>query len=156
MRCNGLPNAYDPGDLRKYIHMWQLECDRYNENEQNWLLRTDERTILTQNRNIQNETRVYLQQQQPNLGDLYAKRTHNVLGVSVCALKNPKSIHTTLPCSILQILEEIDEGIEMSTTLKQTIIEELNRLKLEFRLKLTEYIDDFSFKILSNIDRDMK
>lgn len=44
----------------------------------------------------------------------------------------------------------------MSTTLKQTIIEELNRLKLEFRLKLTEYIDDFSFKILSNIDRDMK
>lgn len=81
MRCNGLPNAYDPGDLRKYIHMWQLECDRYNENEQNWLLRTDERTILTQNRNIGNDTRVYLQQQQPNLGDLYAKRTYNVLGV---------------------------------------------------------------------------
>lgn len=44
----------------------------------------------------------------------------------------------------------------MSTTLKQTIIDELNRLKLEFRLKLSESIDDFSFKILSNIDRDMK
>lgn len=44
----------------------------------------------------------------------------------------------------------------MSTTLKPTIIEELNRLKLEFRLKLAEYIDDFSLKILSNIDRDMK
>lgn len=81
MRCNGLPNAYDPGDLRKYIHMWQLESDRYNENEQNWLLRTDERTILTQNRSIENATRVHLQQQQPNLGNLYAKRTHDVLGV---------------------------------------------------------------------------
>lgn len=86
MRCNGLPNAYDPGDLRKYIHMWQLECDRYNENEQNWLLRTDERTILTQNRNIVNETRVNLQQQQPNLGDLYAKRTNDVLGVCMHAI----------------------------------------------------------------------
>lgn len=82
MRCNGLPNAYDPRDLRKYIHMWQLECDRYNENEQNWLLQTDERTILTQNRNIENTTRMHLQQQQPNLGDSYAKRTYDVLGVS--------------------------------------------------------------------------
>lgn len=81
MRCNGLPNAYNPGDLRKYMNMWQLDCDRYNENEQNWLLRTDERTILTQNRNIKNETRVYLQQQQPNLGELYSKRTYDVLGV---------------------------------------------------------------------------
>lgn len=81
MRCNGLPNAYDPGDLRQYMHMWQMECDRYNESEQNWLLRTDERTILTQNRNIENSTRLYLQQQQPILGDIYAKRTHHVLGV---------------------------------------------------------------------------
>lgn len=81
MRCNGLPNAYEPGDLRKYIHMWQLETDRHNENEQNWLLKTDERTILTQNRNVENATRVHLQQQQPILGDLYAKRTYDVLGV---------------------------------------------------------------------------
>lgn len=81
MRCNGLPNAYDPGDLRKYIHMWQSESDRFNANEQNWLLKTDERTILTQNRQIENATRVHLQQQQPNLGDLYAKRTYDVLGV---------------------------------------------------------------------------
>ncbi|XP_031634411.1 protein CASC1-like, partial [Contarinia nasturtii] len=135
MRCNGLPNAYDPGDLRKYLHMWQMECDRYNENEQNWLLRTDERTILTQNRNIENATKVYLQQQQPILGDVYSKRTLHVLG----------------------ILEEIDEAIEQQpTTLRESIISELHRLKLELRHKLIEYIDDFSFKILSNIDRDMK
>lgn len=80
MRC-GLPNAYDPGDLRTYIHMWQLENDQYNANEQNWLLRTDERTILTQNRNVLNVTRINLQQQQPILGDMYAKRTQDILGV---------------------------------------------------------------------------
>lgn len=82
MRCNGLPNAYDPGDLRKYMHMWQLEVEKFNEEEQNWLLRTDERTILTQNRKIPNATRSHLQQQQPNLGDLYEKRARDVLGVS--------------------------------------------------------------------------
>lgn len=54
-----------------------------------------------------------------------------------------------------QILTEIDEAIDTPTPLKETIIDELIRLKLEFRMKLAEYIDDFSFKILSNIDRDM-
>lgn len=82
MRCNGLPNVHDPGDLRTYIHMWQLENDRFNASEQNWLLRTDERTILTQNRDIENVTRIHLQKQQPILGDIYAKRAVAVLGVS--------------------------------------------------------------------------
>lgn len=54
-----------------------------------------------------------------------------------------------------QILTEIDEAVDTPTPLKATIIDELIRLKLEFRMKLAEYIDDFSFKILSNIDRDM-
>lgn len=81
MRCNGLPNAYDPGDLRKYIHMWYLENEKFNEDEQNWLLCTNERTVLTQNRLILNVTRACLQQQQANLGDLYAKRAYEVLGV---------------------------------------------------------------------------
>lgn len=83
MRCNGLPNAYDPGDLRKYIHMWDLENEKFDAREQNWLLRTDERTVLTQNRMIPNVTRAHLQQQQPNLGDIYAKRAREVLGVSI-------------------------------------------------------------------------
>lgn len=82
MRCNGLPNAYDSGDLRQYIHMWCLENEKYNRNEENWLLHTNERTILTQNRLIANTTRINLQQQQANAGDLYAKRAKEVLGVS--------------------------------------------------------------------------
>lgn len=82
MRCNGLPNAYDSGDLRQYIHMWSLENDKHNRNERNWLLHTNERTILTQDRRIENATRINLQQQQMSAGDLYAKRAKEVLGVS--------------------------------------------------------------------------
>lgn len=82
MRCNGIPTANDLGNLRKYIHMWQLEIDQFNKNEHNWLLTTDERTILTQDREIANVTRIHLQKQQPILGDLYAKRARDVLGVS--------------------------------------------------------------------------
>lgn len=81
MRCNGLPNAYDPGDLRKYLHMWRLKIDKYNQDERNWLLITNERTILTQNRTVPNMTIANLKLQQPNLGDLYAIRVKEVLGV---------------------------------------------------------------------------
>lgn len=88
MRCNGLPNAYDPGDIRKYIHMWLLKIDKYNENEQNWLLLTDERSILTQDRRIPNTTVIYMKEQQPNLGDLYSHRVKEVLGVKNKQKKN--------------------------------------------------------------------
>lgn len=81
MRCNGLPNAYDPGDLRRYLHMWQLETHKANVADKNWLLNVNERTVLTQNLNAPNATRIHLQQQQSLLGDSYAMRINNVLGV---------------------------------------------------------------------------
>lgn len=83
MRCNGLPNAYDPGDLRNYMHMWQLEAHNASATERNWLLNVNERTVLTQNLKAANATRVHLQQQQPVLGDSYAMRIRHVLGVCI-------------------------------------------------------------------------
>lgn len=82
MRCNGLPNTYDPGDLRKYIHMWLLNIERYNAAERNWLLNIDERSILTQDQRDPDMTQTNLRQLQLNLGDMYSKRVKEVLGVS--------------------------------------------------------------------------
>lgn len=81
MRCNGLPNTYDPGDLRKYIHMWNLKVEHFNACEKNWLLDTDERSVLTQDQRIADMTHIYLQEHQMNLGDLYSKQIKEVLGV---------------------------------------------------------------------------
>lgn len=82
MRCNGLPNARDPADLRKYINMWQLENEQFRMNRKNWLLYTDERTILTQNKLTENKTRDFLRSKEPNLGIIYAKRAEEIIGVS--------------------------------------------------------------------------
>lgn len=87
MRCNGLPNAYDPSDLRKYMHMWWLQITNKNHLEQNWLLYANERSILTQDQTIDNLTRKNLGSQQANLGDIYSERVIEVLGVCYgCAL----------------------------------------------------------------------
>lgn len=85
MRCNGLPNAASPSDLRKYIHQWHADIAQRQLEARNWLLRTDERTLLTQDAQVPDLTRVSLRQQQGNLGDIYAQRIKEVLGVSqVC------------------------------------------------------------------------
>lgn len=54
-----------------------------------------------------------------------------------------------------QILEEIDEAIADPYSLKKSIVRDLHQLKIEFRQKMAEMMDEFSFKILSNIERDM-
>lgn len=158
MRCNGLPNAYDPGDLRKYLHMWRLKIDKYNQDERNWLLITNERTILTQNRTVPNMTIANLKLQQPNLGDLYAIRVKEVLGVKYKKKKQSLNI-ARFPTKFLyilnKILDEIDEAITDVYSLSASIRLDLNELKCEFRSIMSNYIDEFTYKILSNIERDM-
>lgn len=55
---------------------------------------------------------------------------------------------------LFQILAEIDEAI--GTGLPRAIIKDLHVLKLTFRTSISEFIDDFTYKILSNIERDME
>ncbi|XP_029720392.2 dynein axonemal intermediate chain 7 isoform X1 [Aedes albopictus] len=133
MRCNGLPNAFDPADLRKYLHIWCEGIRLYNEREQNWLLCANEQSILTQDVNVANMSRESLKQQQPEIGNVYAAKTREVLG----------------------ILEEIDDALH-DTDMTQSMIDDLHEMKSEFRRVLANYIDEFAYKILSNINRDME
>ncbi|CRK91757.1 CLUMA_CG005391, isoform A [Clunio marinus] len=133
MRCNGLPNANDPSDLRKYIHMWIDDVKKLNKKEINWLLKTNEQSILTQDQTVVDLTRANLKKLQPEVGDMYAKRTKEVLG----------------------ILDEIDAVVRDRYSLSVTKMDDLLELKLEIRTILSSFIDEFTFKILSNIERNM-
>lgn len=81
MRCNGLPNVNDPSDLRKYIHMWIEDGKKLNKKEINWLLKTNEQSILTQDSTVPDLSRANLKKLQPEVGDMYAKRATEVLGI---------------------------------------------------------------------------
>lgn len=133
MRCNGLPNVSQPGDLRKYIHMWKESEEDQDRNERNWLLMTDEETVLTQNRDIPNLTVAHVRASQKNLGIVYAERIREVL----------------------HILNELALTIEERGNLSDFIVEDLVTIRTELRVTLGSHIDQLAFKILSNIDRDM-
>lgn len=134
MRCNGLPDVNQPGDLRKYIHMWKESEEEKNKNERNWLLQTDEETVLTQNRNVPNLTVAHVRASQKNIGIVYAERIREVL----------------------HILGELQVTIQEPADISDFILDDLISIRTELRVNLEWYIDQLAFKILSNIDRDME
>jgi cancer susceptibility candidate protein 1 len=81
MRCNGQPNASDPSDLRKYIHMWIEDFKSVNNKEINWILKVNEQSILTQNQNTIDLSRANLKKLQPDIAEMYAKRAIESLGI---------------------------------------------------------------------------
>ncbi|XP_037899532.1 dynein intermediate chain CFAP94, axonemal [Glossina fuscipes] len=133
MRCNGLPNTNCPGDLRKYIHQWQSDIEKRKREARNWLLRTDERSLLTQDIGAADLTKATLRKQQGNAGDIYAARTKEVLG----------------------ILKELDDSLKDKKK-PSYIYNDLEKLKTEIRVFLKDYLDDFTYKIMSHIERDME
>ncbi|KRK06910.1 uncharacterized protein Dyak_GE17704, isoform B [Drosophila yakuba] len=133
MRCNGLPNAASPSDLRKYIHQWHTDIAKRHLESRNWLLRTDERTLLTQDAQVPDLTRISLRQQQGRLGDVYAQRIKEVLG----------------------ILNELDEMLPFKQK-SALIAADLVKLKTDMRVFLKQHLDEFTYKTMSHIERDME
>ncbi|XP_050328523.1 dynein axonemal intermediate chain 7 [Bactrocera neohumeralis] len=133
MRCNGLPNANSPSDLRRYIHQWRSDMERRERASRNWLLNTNERTLLTQDLDAPDLSRKSLRQRQGNAGDVYAQRIREVLG----------------------ILAELDEAL-LDKKKPPHIIADLICLKMEIRVLLSEHLDEFTYKTMSHIDRDME
>lgn len=133
MRCNGLPDVSQPGDLRKYIHMWRESEAVKNQNERNWLLQTDEETVLTQDRSVPNLTVANVRAGQKNIGIVYAERIREVL----------------------HILCELEMTVQEPGSLTDFILDDLITIRTDLRVNLGSYIDQLAFKILSNIDRDM-
>lgn len=81
MRCTGQPDTRDPGDLRKYIYMWLQSMAIRDKADTNWLLLTNAQSVLTQDQKIPNMSYQALRTKQPILGDYYAERLKEVLGV---------------------------------------------------------------------------
>ena len=96
------------------------------------MLKIKEQSILTQDKRIPLMQESTVRRMQPNFGEMYAKRAKEAVGIL--------------------------DGIECALGtcgLKKSIQDDLIALKSEYRQLLAEYIDEFAYKVLSNIDRDM-
>lgn len=149
----GKLHSIHTGDLRKYMHMWKLQNENANKAELNWLLHIDERTILTQDQSKIDLTRNNLKAKQPILGDSYSKRIREISGVNWMLFLCVNSSQMT------EIFSDINRN-RWSDQFQWLVESSCKRFACPqthtFRTSISEYIDDFTFKILSNIERDME
>lgn len=61
--------------------MWIDDFKTLNMKEINWLLKTNEQSILTQDQTVVDLSRANLKKLQPEVGEMYAKRASEVLGI---------------------------------------------------------------------------
>lgn len=61
--------------------MWLDDMKNFNQREINWMLKTNEQSILTQDQSVPNLTKNHLKKMQTNYGEIYAKRAAEVLGI---------------------------------------------------------------------------
>lgn len=61
--------------------MWIDDVQKMNKKEINWLLKTNEQSILTQDQTVVDLSRANLKKLQPEVGEMYAKRAQEVLGI---------------------------------------------------------------------------
>jgi cancer susceptibility candidate protein 1 len=163
MRCNGLPNASDPSDLRKYVHMWKDEKRKANEKEINWMLKSNEQSFLTQDQSVPDLSRENMKKIQSDIGGKYAKRASEVLGIldEIDAVirdrfsLSPSRLDDLLDVSEIALIQLIFGNLfPLSLSLLPCFFM-LPQLKSEIRAVLSSYVNEFTFKILSNIERNM-
>lgn len=122
MRCNGLPNANDPSDLRKYIHMWMESMQQNTKKEMNWLLKINEQSILTQDQSVLNMSKENLKKMQTNFGSIYAKRCKEVLGI---LYEIEGVVRDKYSLSISKMEDLLDVSMS-DRTLKRLVVQKLN------------------------------
>jgi hypothetical protein len=61
--------------------MWLDDMKKFSKKEINWMLKTNEQSILTQDQTVPNLTKNHLKKMQTNYGEMYAKKATEVLGI---------------------------------------------------------------------------
>lgn len=156
-----MPSPNDPSDLRKYIHMWTDDVKKLNKKEINWLLKTNEQSILTQDQTVVDLSRENLKKIQPEVGEMYAKRATEVLGIlheMDSVIRDRYSLSPNKMDDLLDVSEFHSKPffpISIEIDLFLILAYSKMQLKQEIRIVLSSFVDEFTFKILSNIERNM-
>lgn len=131
---NALPPAFSPPALREYLYKWQLNDQLELDKSYDPQLSLDERSILTQDLSKKDQTVRTFKIKRPSIGDPYMKRIGELN-------------------RIMHELKYLLESNEIK--LKPQVRTDLQNLQIYIRKTLYEFIDRWTYGVLSNIDRDM-
>lgn len=120
-------------EIRRYLYKWELDDTKEKESSCDLRLLLNERSILTQDNDIRDRRMKVFQECREPIGDKYYHRIDHVL----------------------KMIKEMSEALKYKNRFPEAVFQELTELHLILKKTLVNFIDKWSFSVLSDIDRDM-
>lgn len=122
-----------PPEIRRYLYKWELDDTKEKESSCDLRLLLNERSILTQDRDVRDRRMKVFQDCREPIGEKYYHRIDHVL----------------------KMIKEMSEELKYEEQFSEVLFQELAQLHLLVKKALVDFIDKWSFSVLSDIDRDM-
>ncbi|XP_050068341.1 uncharacterized protein LOC126556853 [Anopheles maculipalpis] len=132
LSCRTNPNPTSPPELRECLFRWVFQQEAQEKSSVSWTLAADERSPLTQDPSRKRNTRKDLRKTFRNIGEIYLPTI----------------------CEALAVLESIQDSVVVQKA-ENEMGEEVATVRDEIRKFISDSLDRMTFRIGSNITRDM-
>ncbi|XP_035903185.1 uncharacterized protein LOC118507963 [Anopheles stephensi] len=133
LSCRTAPNPTSPPELRECLFRWVFQQEAQEKSSVSWTLAADERSPLTQDPARKRNTRKDLRETFRNIGEIYLPTI----------------------CEALAVLESIQDSGAVQKA-DYAVAEEVATVRDEIRKFISDSLDRMTFRIGSNITRDME
>lgn len=81
LNCENLPDTKIPSEVRSFLFKWQASLSDHWDQQINWWLHCDSRSLLTQDLDRPDERRVFIQKLRDPIGKFYDQKLRSLLRV---------------------------------------------------------------------------
>nr|XP_049462259.1 uncharacterized protein LOC120952727 [Anopheles coluzzii] len=134
LACRTAPDPASPSLLREALYRWRFQQEALEKSSVSWTLAADERSPLTQDPSRKRTTRKDLREVFRNIGGLYLPTVREALAV----------------------LASIQDSVQGKGPRQETMPAEVALVRDEIRKFISDSLDRMTFRIGSNIARDME
>ncbi|XP_055904331.1 uncharacterized protein LOC129940111 [Eupeodes corollae] len=129
LSCDKIPKPFDPPSIRSFFEKSHLLEKEDIENTINWILGIDECSILNQDIDSQNMTKIFLKDYRIDFGVQYDNRI----------------------CDIMELLKRIETFLKISNKEVSTkVLRDIEELNQFAQNKICNYIDHLTYRVLSS------
>lgn len=153
VRCNPIPDTQTPAVVRTFLYRFLYEYDDYQSNFLNWWVKCDEKSLLTQDIDVPDTTRMYVKPLREPTGKFYDRKLRFMMKVYESleeTLRRRKVSAERLSELTTVVLFHLSHVSYSTSSLSFTQIRD------EMRETAFKFLDALTIEVIMHIDREME
>lgn len=151
LKCEDLPNSEVPSEMRTFVYKWLNSLNDHWEQQVNWWLKCDDRSVLTQAPEVQDVRRKLTQKLREPIGKFYDKKLRLLIKVYNSLLETIRRRNVSP--------NHYEDLLTVSCFTEKASAEDVSMFLFQIRDDLREtsfkFLDVLTFAVLLHIDREM-